>query len=189
MVFDGTGSLSYQTWKRLRADMLSLASMLFIVSAIIIALLGYLITPDSTPFANSQFPELSVKKPGFSVTMIRVRKNQSEIKTSFLQRMFYGATSDYNYYPAYQGHFDNNYIVIEDYSGDEPNDGNIRKINIADVVYPLKKDDAVIEEKNGNLIFCDINGRNQNVSVAQLKKEIVSNNVEKKIFLFSSSSR
>ena len=50
--------------------------MFLILAAILISILGYLITPDSSPYANDQHLEIAAKKPGFQVTMISIRKNE-----------------------------------------------------------------------------------------------------------------
>ena len=46
-------------------------SLIFIGITVLIALLGYLISPDATPFANDQYLELGLKKPGFSVAWMK----------------------------------------------------------------------------------------------------------------------
>lgn len=57
------------------------------------AILGYLITPDSTPFANEQHLEIAGQKPGFSVTMLRLPKESDPGFCSIIRRWLYGCPS------------------------------------------------------------------------------------------------
>ena len=58
-------TLSQQTWRRFKRNKLSVLGLIIIILSCIISILGYLITPDPTPFANDQKPELHIKQPGF----------------------------------------------------------------------------------------------------------------------------
>ena len=61
-------------FRRFRANRLAFASLIFIAVSVLAAILVYLITPDPTPMANKQLLEISRKKPGFSVMMLRIQK-------------------------------------------------------------------------------------------------------------------
>ena len=54
-------SLSVQTWRRFKRNKLAMFGLLLIVIATTISILGFLITPDSSPYANDQKPELHIK--------------------------------------------------------------------------------------------------------------------------------
>jgi peptide/nickel transport system permease protein len=94
-----TGSLSSLAWKRFQKNALGMASLATIALTFLIAMLGYLITPDSTPFANKQILEIGTQKPGFSVAMLLVRKNEPSNKKGPLSKMLSGEKSDYNEIP------------------------------------------------------------------------------------------
>ncbi len=64
--------------------------MVFIGLTALVATLGYLITPDATPYANDQYLELGLKKPGFSVMMLPVRENIVRVHTPFYKTMITG---------------------------------------------------------------------------------------------------
>ena len=59
-----SGSLTREAWRKFSGNRLSLAALLFIVMVIVIAIAGYLVTPDPTPMANRQVLEIAAKKPG-----------------------------------------------------------------------------------------------------------------------------
>ena len=71
----------------------------FIVFSIIVSTLGYLISPDSTPYANNQILEIGTQKPGFRVEMLKVRKNSSYQETALFKKMLFGAEDNYSYVP------------------------------------------------------------------------------------------
>ncbi|HEY4198064.1 MAG TPA: hypothetical protein VGM63_21135, partial [Mucilaginibacter sp.] len=51
---------SQRTWKIFKRNKFAVAGLLFILITIIIAVLGYLIMPDSTPQANNMTIQLSI---------------------------------------------------------------------------------------------------------------------------------
>ena len=53
-----------------------MVGLVIIVLSTVISILGYAITPDSTPYANDQKPELHIKEPGFNIKMLLMRKNE-----------------------------------------------------------------------------------------------------------------
>ncbi|MGD0710198.1 MAG: ABC transporter permease [Bacteroidales bacterium] len=180
--YEGVGSLSSLAWKRFKKDRLAMGSFLFVIFATLLATLGYLITPDSTPFANEQHLELAAKKPGYKVTMLRVRNAQKEVNTGVFGKMLYGKKSDYTDYPLYSWHFDGNNIVTEDYTGDTPNDGEVRKFNIAEVIYPVADKNKIVEAGD-KLQFEDILGNKNEIAKAELKQRIEKENLSAKTFL------
>ena len=56
-------SLGRMAWRRFRRNPLSLGSLIVICLLALVALLGYLITPDHTPYCNQQYLELATLKP------------------------------------------------------------------------------------------------------------------------------
>lgn len=78
-----SGSLNALAWKKFKKNRLGMGALIFIGLTTLIACLGYLITPDSTPYSNDQYLELGLKKPGFSVWMLTI-KEESQKETSGL---------------------------------------------------------------------------------------------------------
>ena len=90
--------------------------LIFICITVIITCLGYLITPDSTPYANDQCLELGTKKPGFRVRMLLVRKKQQPVRSNFLQTMIHGKRSDYTSVPLNGYRIAGDKIIIREYA-------------------------------------------------------------------------
>jgi peptide/nickel transport system permease protein len=111
-----SASLSVLAWRKFKKNKQGFYSLVFVCITIIIALLGYLITPDSTPSANDQYLELGLKKPGFSVIFIPVKKEQKQPTVPFLTRMLWGAKSTVSYIPVNKFRMKGDSVVLEEYS-------------------------------------------------------------------------
>ncbi|MGC8823231.1 MAG: ABC transporter permease [Bacteroidales bacterium] len=87
-------------WKRFFSNRLAGAGLIYVAFISVIALLGYGITPDKTPFANQQFVELSALPPGSSVDFLAIprRKHTSE-KSTWLHTLLFGRKNDCLFIP------------------------------------------------------------------------------------------
>ena len=113
---DKSQSVSAIAWQRLKKNKLSMFGLVLISCFILIAVLGFLITPDSSPDANNQKLELSKKPPGFKVQMLMVRKNEETHHVSFITKMLFGEISDYNSIPISEYRFEGSNIIIKEFS-------------------------------------------------------------------------
>ena len=101
-------SPNQRAFRRLLRNKPALGGMIVIALAIFIALFAYALAPDSTPNADDQIPELSLQNPGFSTTMLRVRKNQEIEKRSWWQHLLNGSPSPWKLVPI------NSYQIVGD---------------------------------------------------------------------------
>lgn len=92
-------SLSELTWQRFKKEKEGMISLAFIVLVILIAILGYLITPDSTPHCNHQQLEIALQSPGFSVDMLQEVQGRDIPKVSFFRKMLTGQPALYHTTP------------------------------------------------------------------------------------------
>ncbi len=113
-----SGSLSREAWKKFLKNKLSVAALIYVLVSMIIALLGYLVTPDSEPMANRQILELATKKPGFSIQAIKVLKEDNVRQQGILHRMLFGQASNYRYIPVQDYKYGNGKITLREYTGD-----------------------------------------------------------------------
>ena len=95
-----SASLTRLAWVRFRSEPLGIGSLIFILLVCIAAILGYLITPDKSPYANQQFLELGLKKPGFKVDMLYIMKPGSPPRSNWLVTMLKGEQSMYTPVPV-----------------------------------------------------------------------------------------
>jgi peptide/nickel transport system permease protein len=178
-------SLSVQTWQRFKRNKLAMFGLYLIVIASTISVLGFLITPDSSPYANDQKPELHIKKPGFKAQMLLIKKNELSHKAGFLNKMIFGEVSDYTTIPAYSYSFKGFDIVIEEFTGTEPNNGNKVAYNLADVVYDVNNNYPINNDSTTNQIeFYQLSsGEKLKLNINQLQKEITENHIKNKRYI------
>ena len=169
-------SLSKIAWKRFVKNKLSFISMLFLLFIVVIAILGYIITPDKTPFANNQILELNIKKPGFKVKMLKVAKNEVDENKNILKKMFLGKNSPYILIPVYSYKFTDDCIEIEIYTGSVPNDGELKKIKLPQIIFPLDVKFNV-QKENDSIIFKHLNGKIQKMSTKELVDKVIKTNL------------
>lgn len=174
-------SLSYHAWQRLKKNKLALFGMFIIAVSTVIALLGPVIRPDSSPKANNQILEITTRKPGFSIDLLKIRKNEEDKSRSFWSLFSTGLESNYKYVPIYDYSFEGSNIVVEKYTGTEVNNGQILRFNLADVVYQL--DHNQVNETVDGLEFYTLNEGKKVVSIEELKKEVVESNIVKEKYL------
>lgn len=178
-------SLSKQTWKRFRKNGLAMGGLAIIVFASVISILGYLITPDSTPFANDQKPELHIKKPGFSIRMLLMKKNELMRSGNFLTKMFVGQSSEFSSVAIYDYHFVGPDIVVEEFTGETPNNGNKIAFNLADVVYDVNPNNKIVYDKNKNTLEFTLISTGEKIkkSISELSSLIGENHIKTRTFL------
>ncbi|MCX6232365.1 MAG: ABC transporter permease [Bacteroidetes bacterium] len=180
-----SASLSAIAWKRFLRNKLSVAAMLIIALFTLMAVLGYLITPDQTPFSNEQYLELCTKKPGFSIQMLRVKKNEKEESGNIIKTMLFGKKSAYVCIPVYRYQFKDENIEVEIYTGTTPNEGEIKKINLANIIYPLDNSIAVMQ-KDSMLFFRDVYGSLHQAAIADMRKMVIKESFFFKHFILGS---
>jgi peptide/nickel transport system permease protein len=98
---------------------LAFAGLLFIVITSLIAVLGYLITPDNTPQANDMLVQLSLKKPGATFTLLQVQKQDSVEQVNILQKLLFGQPSRWRNIPITSFRFSRDSVYVREYIGDE----------------------------------------------------------------------
>ena len=89
-------------------------SLGYILLMVIIAVLGYLITPDSTPYCNHQQLEIALQKPGFQVQLLQVKQSREVEKRNVFSKMLFGQPSFYSTIPidSYQRQGDSLAVLL-----------------------------------------------------------------------------
>ena len=156
-----------------------------IIVSCIISILGYIITPDQTPYANDQKPELHIKEPGFSSRFLLMKKNEVFEKPSFFKKMLFGSYDEYTHLTLYNYFFKRQYVLVEEFTGNTQNKGAVTWNNIADVVYAIdNKYPIEYDSLKHQLSFYEIGNSDKiTKSVGELQKEIQKNLVVRKKYL------
>ncbi len=66
---------------------------------VLVSVFGYLIIPDHTPDVNTMYPDLALKKPGFSCEYIKIKTSNPTIKTNLITKITTGWNSPYDLVP------------------------------------------------------------------------------------------
>lgn len=177
-----SGSLSQLAWRRFKKNPVAVGSSIVILFTLTISILGYLIMPDHTPNANEQILEFATKKPGFSATLLKVRKNEEPDKTNFLSRMFLGRSSEFYSIPVYKWELEGDKIKIESYTGSEPNDGEIKYYDLADVAFAVDRN-ATSRVEGNQLVWTNLDGEAQQTDLTELQALVEKEHVEKRTYL------
>ena len=110
-------SLDRMAWQRFRRNPLSIASLVVIGLFALMAVLGYLITPDHTPYCNQQYLELATLKP-FSKATFLYTSDLKPQTSSLFHRMVKGEPLDYTATPIIKYRYARDSIVATPYNGD-----------------------------------------------------------------------
>ena len=170
-------------WRRFRSNPVSLGSLLFIGISGLLAILGYLITPDPTPFANHQQLELSTHKPGHMATLLLVRKNEIPDQRDFFQKMIGGKPLDYNSIPIQRYWFEGTWLNYETYAGQPDYPGLEDKIWLPDIIYAIALDQPPHEPANGKVSFETFSGDRLTLPVEDLQQGVEEHHLKSQRFL------
>jgi ABC-type dipeptide/oligopeptide/nickel transport system permease subunit len=95
---NGQQSFWQASWKRLKKNKGAMAGLVMIGIAIIIAVFGYFLAPDPSPFANRIILEIGGEKPGYERSFLLIKKER-ETQSNFFTRLLYGRPDKYDYIP------------------------------------------------------------------------------------------
>ena len=112
-------SPSKKIWKKFKKNKLAFSGMLFIALMVIMGILGYLITPDQTPNANTMHLQLSNKKPGRSFEFLIISRNPKIQKVNVVEKMLYGQESNFKSIPITSYRTVGNTVYAREYIGDD----------------------------------------------------------------------
>ncbi len=176
-----------KAFKRFLKNKPAVFGALVIMLATLIALLGYLITPDSTPDTNDQIPEAALQSPGFSTQMLTVKKNRPVENSNIFQKMLFGSPNPNKLIPINNYEFKSDSIFFEKFSGYDSKGelvvGEREGLNIADVYNALSADKNEVMRLGDQLSYYDVNGNLKSDNIQFLQKEIKSKSIVKKRFL------
>jgi peptide/nickel transport system permease protein len=169
-------------WKRFINNKLSIAGCIFILLMFLISILGYLITPDSSPYSNQQILSIAAKPPMFRVNMLYIQKNQEIPKSSVFHTMLFGNETDYSPMPIDSFHFQNDQIVVFEYTGGS---GEVFEtvLPIVDIAYAIDSKYKTHTDSAGNITYYDLKRGVQKKSINEIKSEIAHHLIKKKLYI------
>jgi ABC-type dipeptide/oligopeptide/nickel transport system permease subunit len=105
-------SFRHATWQRLKRNKGALAGLVLICMAVFIALFGYFIAPDASPYANRIILEIGGRKPGFTQTFLQVKRDAVPA-TNFFQRAMGGKPDVYELIPISHWQQSGDSIIVQ----------------------------------------------------------------------------
>ncbi len=109
----GAHSFWQAAWKRLKKNKGAIFGLIVIGISILVAVFCYFIAPDSSPYANRIILEIDGEKPGFSQTLLKVRKDREVPSTGFFSRLMNGKEDPYYYVPISSYVENTDSIIVE----------------------------------------------------------------------------
>ena len=107
-------SFSQQVWQRLKKRKAAFISLLIIFFAVLVAIFGYVMAPDSTPFADLQTVEIQARKPGYRQLFLKIPNNKVP-EGNALSHFFFGKASIYTYLPITSYAINGNEMIVQKY--------------------------------------------------------------------------
>lgn len=122
-------SPSQKVWKRFKRNTLAFCGLIFILLLLVAGVLGYLIVPDKTPYANTMHLQLTNKKPGRTFQFLIISKNKNLREVGFLDKMLNGQQADFKSIPVTSYRVKDGRVYAREYIGDDE--------QAEETVYPL----------------------------------------------------
>lgn len=146
-------SLASFAWQRLKRNRLAMFGIFIIAVMVTMSVLGYLITPDKSPDAATHIEEISIRKPGFTCDIIKLRKNIPPVDQNIFTTMVSGKPNEFEYHAIRKYWFRGNDIMWEEYQeGSGP--GRIWSYNLADAIYAINPAFQIVNDTvNGTMDF------------------------------------
>jgi ABC-type dipeptide/oligopeptide/nickel transport systems, permease components len=173
--------------RRLLKNKAAVFGCLVIGVAIIVAILGYTICPDDSPYANEQISAVALANPGYTATLLKIRKNTEVEKNGFIKKLIFGQPNSYRLVPINSYTFRNDSILAVRYAGknpvtNKPVDGQTLGIPLAEVLYPLSYDEKPVF-KNKEVNYTRLSGEKSTAKISTLQKTIIAENIVQNKFI------
>ena len=111
-------SFSQNAWRRLTKNKGAMLGLVIIFIAVLTGIFAYFIANDSTPNADRQIVEIQAKKPGYTKTFIRIKKEKNIPSTSFFKSLLYGKEDAFNLIPINSYQIKNDSVVVQKFIDD-----------------------------------------------------------------------
>jgi peptide/nickel transport system permease protein len=85
--------------KRFFKNRVAVAGLVVIILSLLVAIFAYALAPDHTHNADEQVLQLKMHSPGFSIDMLKVKRDKPEQHQNIFQMLFDGTYSQYDWVP------------------------------------------------------------------------------------------
>lgn len=168
--------------RRLMSDWLAVVSIAFIALCALIATLGYLIIPDSTPYANQQHLEVATREPGTKATILLLRKADDVKRRNWFGKMLYGQDENYAEVSINSFRFEADKIIVEAFDDAPKYDPILTEYNIARVAYPISSNER-IQVSNDTVRFRTSDLKPVVTTIADIRNTILAKHLKSRRFI------
>lgn len=161
---------------RFRKNKPAVIGFIYIALAVLVAIFGYWLAPDQTPDANEQNTEVSLVEAGFTISMIKVRKNIPASQTTLLEHLIAGKPNVFDYIPYKTYNFIKDSISIATIGGDTI------MMPLCDVFYAMSINDAAYKVVGETIYFKDITEKTLSVTLNELQQRFKSEQLCQKTY-------
>ena len=109
-------SLNAKAWKRLKRNRSAMFGLAIIVLAVLLAFFAYAISPDNSPSANEQIIQLETHPPGFSIQILKLKRDGVR-PTGWFSGLLGGFAKDYEPVPISSHFFTKDSLYYTEYQG------------------------------------------------------------------------
>jgi peptide/nickel transport system permease protein len=88
---------SSQAWTRLKKNKLAFTGLIIIILSFLIAIFGYFLAPDNSPYADLQTVEIQARQPGYEQLFLKIPDERPESK--WYKTLLYGKPPSFRYLP------------------------------------------------------------------------------------------
>lgn len=159
----------------------------FLLTLMVVAVLGAVIRPDKSEDANEQVLSIAKLPPLSKVNVLKIRKNRVQENVAWNQLLLAGGKeNEYAIVPISDIEFQENRVKVKVFNttGIE----EYRFFNFQDIIYPL--DDSQLlklaKEKIVETDFVDLNGNANTLSAQEMIEKIKTENVEERVYWLGS---
>lgn len=103
--------------RRLRKNKGAVFGLILISLSVLLAIFGYIVAPDASTSANRMVTEIGSKKPGFSITFLKTRREHVN-SSNFFERLIGGKEDDYTYIPIVSHKLEKDSIIFQKFVDD-----------------------------------------------------------------------
>ncbi len=182
-----TYSPNQKALKRFLKNKPAIFGLVVIVITVIVAVFAHLLAPDNTPNANDQIPEVALTDPGFTVTMLRIRKNQPLKSTGFFTHLLQGTPSPDRQVPINSFRIEKEELIAELYRGMDRKgklyQGAEARFDLLDIIFPVSPQSESVQDLGEKIQFLDITGAQQTIDKITLRAQVESDHIKEKTFL------
>ena len=123
-------SPSKKIWKRFKRNRLAFGGLIFISLLMVLGVLGYLITPDQTPYANTYQLQIGKEKPGSTFTFLITDTFKGVEQVNIFEKMLYGQKAQFKSVPITSYKIVGDKVLAYEFIGEEE--------KAKETVYPIK---------------------------------------------------